>query len=233
MKITNDQLLVPNVYLADDGSLVEDNSVKELIINSIQDVNRKDLPYLGRQFLTAAYMMTNLESNSFTLWAANPTTDEEIIAVDENGEAATSVCSQNIGGDSTTNTTTPSSSSTVVIETPPSETNTLTSDDSDSDRGSGLSTAGTIGVAVGVVAGVVSISALLFYFIFRRRRQEVSPPTYDSEAYDMQKPPTPHEVSSETRAVELGGMEPQELYGCEAYPATQRNTSMRSSAHSK
>ncbi|GME26875.1 acid protease [Neofusicoccum parvum] len=84
VKITNDQLLVPNTYINDNGALVEDNSVKELIINSIQDVNSKDLPNLGRQFLSAAYMMANLDAKTFSLWAANPTDDELIVAINEN-----------------------------------------------------------------------------------------------------------------------------------------------------
>ncbi|KAL1621771.1 hypothetical protein SLS54_005294 [Diplodia seriata] len=230
VKITNDQLLAPNVAIADDGSLVEDNSVKELIINSIQDVNAKDLPYIGRQFFSAAYMMTNLESNTFTLWAANPTTDEEITALDENGEPGTSVCSQNVDANSTTNTTTPSSSSTVVANTP-SGTSAAASDESGSGSNAGLSTAAIAGVVIGVVAGVVAAGALLFFVVFRnRRRQNASPPAYDPGQYDMQKVPSPQEVSSEPRLVELRGSEPQELYGSEVHPGAYRNVSTRSAS---
>lgn len=231
VKISNDQLLIPNVFISNDGTLKEDNSVKELIINSIQDVNSKDLPFLGRQFLSAAYMMANLEANAFTLWAANPTTDERIIAVNENGEPVGDVCSQSIEANSTTNTTTPFSSATVVVNSTSSETNNAVADASNSGSNNGLSTTGIVGVVVGVVAGVVAISALLFYVMFRRRRnQNQSPPAYDPGEYGLQKPPTPQEVSSETRAVELGGSEPQELYGSEVPMTAYRSVTTRSTS---
>ncbi|KAF4466344.1 aspartic-type endopeptidase [Fusarium albosuccineum] len=51
------------------------------------------LPSLGRYFLTAAYLATNEDAATFTLWKANPTSDQDLVALDTNNKA---VDSQNL-----------------------------------------------------------------------------------------------------------------------------------------
>jgi len=50
------------------GELVANATTNELLTNSIQEVNENDMPILGRQFLSAAMLMANLDAQTSTLW---------------------------------------------------------------------------------------------------------------------------------------------------------------------
>ncbi|CAJ2502698.1 Uu.00g100920.m01.CDS01 [Anthostomella pinea] len=93
VRVPNSQLVVPEQYIADpNGQLMANYSRSNLVINSLQDVNANDITQLGRQFLSSAYVMLNQDSGKFTLWSANPTGVEDLVAVDEKGQDATDWC---------------------------------------------------------------------------------------------------------------------------------------------
>ena len=56
--IPNNQFVLPDLSVDDDGHLSSNESVREIIINSLQAENENDLPILGRQF-----------SHQRTLWS--------------------------------------------------------------------------------------------------------------------------------------------------------------------
>ncbi|KAK7951230.1 aspartic-type endopeptidase [Apiospora aurea] len=117
VRVPNDQLVVPNVIIdRPTGALVVNGSAPDLVINSIQGVNANDLPQLGRQFLTAAYLMVNMDANQCTLWSANPTSDQNLVAVDTSDQEVTEYCgtgqsSPNNSGSDPSSTATGSSAS--------------------------------------------------------------------------------------------------------------------------
>lgn len=80
IRIPNNQYLVPYVDIDRYGSRIFNTSIRELLFNDIGD----QLPTLGRYFLTAAYLMVNLDSNSFILWQANPTRDSKLVSATAN-----------------------------------------------------------------------------------------------------------------------------------------------------
>ncbi|KAI1379867.1 acid protease [Hypoxylon crocopeplum] len=151
VRVPNDQLVVPDVDIdPTTGELVANYTNPDLIINGIQNVNTNDMPQLGRQFLSAAYLMVNQDARQFSLWAANPASDEDLVAVDTNDVDITAPCE--------------ASSAAVTDSSSPTSTS--------SPEQTSHSSAGTIaGAAVGGVGGLVMLGVLAFWVIKRRRRE--------------------------------------------------------------
>ncbi|PGH17824.1 hypothetical protein AJ80_04647 [Polytolypa hystricis UAMH7299] len=147
VRISNDQLVVPRLLIdRDSGELVTNSTETSLLINSLQGGNSDDLPQLGRNFLSSAYLMVNQDANKFTLWAANPTINEDIVAVDSNNKVIEEFC------DPTTRGSTPSPSAQPA---------------SSSERK--LSRAAIAGIAVGSVAGVGTTAGIVFMYMKRQK----------------------------------------------------------------
>ncbi|XXH03412.1 hypothetical protein Hte_009814 [Hypoxylon texense] len=77
IRIPNSQYLVPYADIDRSGSRIFNTSIRELLFNDIGD----EPPILGRYFLTAAYLVVDLDYNTFTLWQANPTQDSKLVSV--------------------------------------------------------------------------------------------------------------------------------------------------------
>lgn len=78
--IPNHQLLGPDVSLDESGkAVIVNDTVVELMLNSLQDINKDDMPLLGQTFLSSAYVFVDQDANRFTIWQSNATTDQEII----------------------------------------------------------------------------------------------------------------------------------------------------------
>ncbi|KAK3360426.1 aspartic peptidase domain-containing protein [Lasiosphaeria hispida] len=87
IRIPNDQLVVPEKHInSETGQWIVEDSCPNLVISLNDDVNLNDLPILGRLFLTAAYLSVNEKKNEFSLWAANPTEKQDLVAFDSEGE---------------------------------------------------------------------------------------------------------------------------------------------------
>lgn len=152
VRIPNDQLVVPNLTVdPTSGALIANASTPELVVNAIQSVNANDLPQLGRQFLTAAYLMVNQDANQFTLWEANPTTNEDLVAVDTNNGVVDSFCAAGVASST--------ASATSAVISGPAQNNS-----------SGLSSAAIAAIAVGSVAGVAATVGFLIFFLIKRRK---------------------------------------------------------------
>ncbi|CAJ2503101.1 Uu.00g104950.m01.CDS01 [Anthostomella pinea] len=77
IRVPNSQYLVPYVDIDRNGSRIFNNTERELLINGLVDQPAT----LGRYFLTAAYLMVDLDANSFTLWQANPASGSTLVSV--------------------------------------------------------------------------------------------------------------------------------------------------------
>ncbi|KAI1088798.1 acid protease [Rostrohypoxylon terebratum] len=82
VRIPNSQWLVPFVDIDNNGSRVFDTHKRELLVGSLLT---NSICTLGRYFLTAAYLMIDLDANNFTIWQANPTSDSKLVGVGNNG----------------------------------------------------------------------------------------------------------------------------------------------------
>ncbi|KUL91883.1 hypothetical protein ZTR_01061 [Talaromyces verruculosus] len=158
VRIPNDQLVVPNLTIDEStGSILANGSAPELVLNSIQSINADDLPQLGRQFLTSAYLMLNQDANTYTLWEANPVTNEDLVAVDQGGTPISIFCT------TTSTTTTSQMPQTATSNAVPYNKNSGDKED--------LSSGAIAGVVVGCIAGMALLAVLVFCVISKRRRE--------------------------------------------------------------
>ena len=147
IRIPNHQLVVPDVVLTESGIPTFNDSTRAINLNSLQEINKDDIPILGQTFLSSAYLHVDLDQSQFTLWQSNSTRDSKIVAL---GPSNTCTASSVPGP---TNPVVPSTSSTPTDSTAP--------------------TGAIVGGAVGGVVLLVSLAVLLFYL--RRRRQSAAP----------------------------------------------------------
>lgn len=142
VRIPNSQFLTPNVEVLRNGSRIVDPSIRQLLMFGVGGQPAT----LGRYFFTAAYLMVNHETQSFTMWQANPSTNSKLVAVSKGG------CTEGGGGDNPNN-----------------------GGDADSGSGDSKSESkSSIGaIAGGVVGGVAAlIAAGVAYVFFVRRRSQ-------------------------------------------------------------
>lgn len=159
VRIDNSQLIQPDKIIATNGSVVEKSSVREVNIISLQSTNEGDMVNLGRQFLSGAYVMLNQDTDTFTLWQANPTTTEALVAVDSKGKVHSSACTATSESTATTTAAHKLSTATAVSE--------ASSVASSSTR---LPSGAIAGIAVGGAAALALIAAAAFFCLRRRRR---------------------------------------------------------------
>lgn len=157
----NDQFLTPFVQIGYDGARFLNESIKELLINPTDQP-----PTLGRYFLTAAYLMVNHDSNTFTMWQGNPSSSSNLVTV--MSEKAAESCG-NVSG-----VVQPS----ATADTTPSASATGSGDSSPSGSGTNPSTGAIAGGTVGGVALLAAV-ALAAFFLLRKRRQKPSQPMHE------------------------------------------------------
>ncbi|KAL8876442.1 MAG: hypothetical protein Q9198_005363, partial [Flavoplaca austrocitrina] len=156
IRIPNHQLVVPDYSLDKQGLLRETNpSNRELLINSLQEINKNDLPLLGRPFFSSAYVLVDQEHKEFTVWQGNPTaTEKKLVPI---GPTCTpSIVPTGLAPDST-------SSAAAAPQTPE------TSD------GQNIGTGPIAGIVIGCLAGL-TIVALLLHRYFRHHQRRPSQP---------------------------------------------------------
>ncbi len=154
--IPNHQLVVPNYGYETSGSMAVFNAstANEVLINSLQDINKNDMPLLGRSFLSSAYLMVDQDNQQFTLAGVNATNNEKIIS---NGPP---VCQS----PKSISTPAPTSSGAAGATSPPAVSPTP------ANTHQGISTGVVAGAAVGGVAAV-ALCLGAFLLLLRRRRR--------------------------------------------------------------
>lgn len=148
VRIPNSQFLPPYVDIADDGSRVYDDSIKEFLYNSVGNQPAS----LGRYFFTAAYLTVNHDTNYFTLSKAEATTESNLVPIVSDSTAQS--CSDGTTGSG-------------------SEQATGTADPASTAQGSSGHTS-TGAIAGGVVGGVVAalaVAGVAAFMLVRRRRK--------------------------------------------------------------
>ncbi len=150
VRMPNDQLVVPDVTINNQsGAFVVNTTQPDLVLNSIQAVNANDLTILGRNFLSAVYLMVNQDAGLFAMWKANPTSDLDLVAVDTAGNEINTFCAMNPPPNSTINSST--------------GTDAGAGNSSSNSNSSGPSAGPIVGGVFGCVAAVGLLGALFWY----------------------------------------------------------------------
>jgi hypothetical protein len=184
--VANTELVVPDTYIASDGAVQTNTSVRNVVINSLQTDNGNDLPVLGRLFMSSAYVMVNHDAGRFSVWQANTeskTTD--IVALDKQNNFVNKFCTD---------------SSPEALPTSSSEPSPPLSDER-----STLSRGAIAGIAVGTAAGLALFCGIGFVF-YRRRGSSSAPP---GEAREQE--PELQTVDMKPVTYSMVTVEPQEL----------------------
>lgn len=191
--IPNHQLIVPDVRIADDGSLeLEKEDEREVLIYATGDANAHDMPLLGQAFLSALYLHVNNDEKTFTLWEANPTTEEKLVAVGTACASSAANSAASPSAKSTSASAAVSSSSTASPKATP-----------------GHATRGEIAAAAigGIIALAIPIAILLWWRkrAQTRRTQEAARlrdrnsgafDTYKEAIYETSAESTPQHLSA-------------------------------------
>jgi hypothetical protein len=193
IRVPNTELVVYDRTVASDGSIQTNTSIRDVVVGSLQDVNKDDLPMLGRLFLSSAYLMVNQEAGRFSVWQANTApTDSKIVAVDKENNEISDFCAN-----STDPTLLPSSSTAPSAQS------------STQNKHSKFSGGAIGGIVAGAVASLAILGAIGFLLLRRRRSGNATP--HVSREVDM------HMANVKELACDDYGVnyeEPQELPGC-------------------
>jgi len=142
IRIPNNQIVAPHTGVNMTTGFIDVNPASpDLTIDSLQDVEATKMAHLGWGFLSSAYVHVNQDAGQFYLWAANPTADQDLVAVDATGNDVTSFCAAN---------------SPATTSAPPTSA-------------SPTSTATIAGAVAGSVVGVAAVGGLACW-LFKRRR---------------------------------------------------------------
>ncbi|RYP09965.1 hypothetical protein DL764_000960 [Monosporascus ibericus] len=205
IRIRNSQLVVPERYIEEDGQLVANYSRSNLVINSLQDINANDMSVLGRQFLSAAYVMVNQDTRKFTMWEANPTSVENLVGVNEEGEDNNDWCVSE-----------PVASASGNAEPPPDQPSP---DQPPPEDGGNLPSGAIAGIAIGGVTFLAIIIGIAFWQRRRRKASAAADPWPQSDAPTYQGETTYHIRYQgqyfEVDANNLSKEAPNELQGTE------------------
>lgn len=168
ISFSNERLVVPYVEVdRQTGDTTANGTGPVMLVTSLQGGNSDDMPYLGSQFLSAAYLQVNQDAGHFSLWKANPTTDEDLVAVDTADAVVSEFCTA-----------------------APNATVTNTSTDS-LDKGT------IAGIAVGAVAGVAIVVGLTVWLLKKKRSAAAAKapdqptPAFDGKLDMTQQNPVP------------------------------------------
>ncbi|RMY53390.1 hypothetical protein D0863_13967 [Hortaea werneckii] len=178
IRIPNELLVIHPSNIVDNGRTQYNDTVREVLLDPTVGVNKGDTSILGRHFFQAAYLLVNYDSDSFTIWQANATTESNLVSLGNECPDPGSKVAKNDTSDS--NTAHPTSSSL------PSATDEGTSDTSDdtipenSSESNGISSEAIAGIAVAAafVSGGLVVLAVLY--ILRRRKRQATLASADS-----------------------------------------------------
>lgn len=220
IKVPNEVLVVPDQYIGPDGAVQNNNSADVVLLGPLAGENANDPPIIGMQFLSAAYLMVDLDARTFTLWQANPTTETNLVSV---GGTCSEKPAVNSGSGNSTTSSNSTGSSNGTADGGSTQASAAASP---SPSSSGIPTGTIVGAVIGSALGAALIAAGLVFVILRRRRSnrslnssdvaltetERKPSVSHTHDWYQDNPPGPHEAMS-NQVVEFPGFqtEPQEL----------------------
>ncbi|OCK76877.1 acid protease [Lepidopterella palustris CBS 459.81] len=197
IRVPNSQLVIPDRTISGDGSIASNESVRDYMFYSLQDVNAHDTPRIGRIFFTSAYIFINNDDKTFTIWEANPTTETNIISV-QNAQVQ-KACSVAATSIMPTSTITVSS----AISSPSSSTTQSAAPTSSHISGGAIG-----GIVTGAIVAIGVFGLLLYWLLSKRKRANAI-----NEAANQNNLPNVGEVQWKppTPRVEMHGYEPPEV----------------------
>ncbi|KAI3395352.1 hypothetical protein diail_1408 [Diaporthe ilicicola] len=152
VRVPNSQYIGPDVAIdRTTGALIANQTAPSIAINALQSGNSDDMITIGRNFFSAAYIMTSYDTKSFTMWEANPTSNQNLVAVDESGNEISSCA----GGNATATVTAGGGATQTG-----SRSSTSGSGSTNGNTRVGAIVGGTIG-GVAVVAALIGVAAFL------------------------------------------------------------------------
>jgi hypothetical protein len=164
--LSNDILILPQEYVASDGAFKTDSSAPGILFAPTSNINVNDVSIIGRPFFSAAYIMVDLDAETWTMWQANVTTDSRLVSV---GEECAEKPKVNTAppkimppGTIATNETTSSGNNTASTPTEPVP---------EKQPSTGMSVGVIAGIVVGGVVGSALLAAALVICWLRKRRQ--------------------------------------------------------------
>ncbi|TPX16396.1 uncharacterized protein E0L32_004045 [Thyridium curvatum] len=191
------------------------------VIDLIQGANANGMVQLGRQFLSAAYLMASYDTGKFQMRMANPTNDQNLVAVTEKGfEVTDNFC---------------------AADKTPTDSGTGGNAGNQTDPKTGTpvarSKSGTPGVISGVVIAVLAIVSLIgiaTWFFLKRRKAAVAgrkaavagsqDPSRTSPHYDA--------LPSQTKDVHMQVYPKPELQGSSPDPSSHQISPQAPGPHS-
>lgn len=148
IRIPNHQLVLPDYQQNSQGNdIFTDHSNRVVLIDSLQDVNKDDMPKLGQIFFSSAYLLVNNELETFTISQSNVTENKNLIA---------------IGSQACTDSPPPE----TLAPTNPLSSGSPSTSSSASQRGTGSKRV----IAGAVIGGALSSSLLIGGIILWRKR---------------------------------------------------------------
>lgn len=145
-------------------------------MNALQNINSGDVITIGRNFFSAAYIMVNYDTELFTMWPANPISNQDLVAVDSTGKERNRFCTNENG--TATVTAAATASTNIDGKNTPSTSGQASA--------SSPTPAGTIAAGVvGAVAGIVLLSIVPFYALKKhsaKKDRNLPIPTVELEA---------------------------------------------------
>ena len=172
IRIPNHQLVIPDYDVDSQGNTVEKNSSnRNVLLYSLQDINKNDMPLFGGPFLSAAYFFVNYDQNEFSLWQSKATTNTDLLPV------GPPTCKPDAPKE------TPHSTS-ALGAAPPSASPTKADEPRKTNP-----TAAVAGGVVGGVAAIACVSLALLLYRRRKHQQQQNAPILDSQDSMYKQPP--------------------------------------------
>lgn len=163
--MANDILILPDEYVASDGAFETNSSAPGIQILPTLDVNINDVPIVGRPFFSSAYIMVDLDAETWTLWQANATADSRLVSIGGNCTEKPKV--------NATPSTTPTNIPIASNETDSTTTNSNAASGSAAatdEPAKAISTGAIAGIAVGAAFGAGLLVGAFVVFYLRKRR---------------------------------------------------------------
>ncbi|KAJ0122696.1 hypothetical protein J7T55_003212 [Diaporthe amygdali] len=164
VRVPNSEYVRPDVTINKNTGVLEVNSTEPDVVAmiSLQGSNSNDVIKIGRNFFSAAYLMVNYDSSEFTIWPANRTASQDLVAVDSRGAELDSLCSSN------------KNATVTAGGAKPSDRGTDTAKSFDSSGNSSTPVGPIVGGVVGGVVGIATIS-LAACLLMRRLKAKKEP----------------------------------------------------------
>lgn len=174
--LSNDLIILPREYVASEGAFETDSSAPGILMLPTFYENVNDVILVGRPFFQSAYIMVDLDSNTWTLWQANATTDTRLVSVGGNCAEKPPVNAPQttmVPQDTIATNGTASNATDAVIASESAQ--------SAQNASQALGAGAIAGIAVGAVFGVGLLAGILFLCWRKRSKSQARRSASDTD----------------------------------------------------